>query len=93
MPALVDAVVAESPVPFITVLALPVTRIGISFTCVAEHSRFQAMLRIVLTHQHVWGFARFGEWCQRAAISMSNQDMWMFVVRWISPFRCLLFVS
>lgn len=50
---LINAVVAEAPFTFITIVALPVTSVCEGFADIAEHADFSPMIRIVLTHENV----------------------------------------
>jgi hypothetical protein len=53
MTALIDAVVAVTPLAFIAIVALPVACIRKRFTDVAKHSNFLPFLRVVLAHERM----------------------------------------
>jgi hypothetical protein len=53
MPALIDAVVAVTPLAFIAVVALPVACIRERFTDIAKDSDFLPFLRVVLAHERM----------------------------------------
>ena len=53
MTALVDAVVAVTPLAFVAVVALPVTCIRERFTDIAEDSDFLPFLRVVFAHERM----------------------------------------
>lgn len=91
--ALIDAVVAVAPIAFITVVALPIAGIGIRSANVTEDAYFYSLLGIVLAHEHMrWG-RRFRQRRHWSAIPMSNENMWVFMIRWIASFGRFTFVT
>jgi hypothetical protein len=93
MMALVDAVITIAPVAFIAIVALPIACICERFAHVTEHANLNSLFGIVLAHQHMWWCCRFCERRHRPAIPMSNEDMGMLVVWWISSFWCFSFIT
>lgn len=93
MASLIDAVVAKPPVALVTIVALPITSIGICLAHVAEDTRLQSMSWILATYEHMRGRQGLGEWGQWTAITVSNENVWMFVVWWIASFWSLSLVQ
>jgi hypothetical protein len=54
MLSLVDAVIAEAPVAFVTIVAFPVASIAEGLTCIAENTFFEPFLGVIFTHEHMW---------------------------------------
>ena len=93
MTALVDTVVAETPIAFITVIAFPIACIGIRGAGIAEDAGFQALPGIIFTHEHIRWACRLSERRQWSAIAVSDEDMGMLVVGRIASGRCLLLIA
>jgi hypothetical protein len=91
--ALVDAIIAIAPVAFVAVVAFPVACICVRFAHVAEHANFHPFFGVVLAHQHMWRCCRFRERRHWPTIPVTDKNMWMLMVRWITPCRCFSFVT
>lgn len=48
--ALIDAVVAVAPVPFVTIVAFPVACVCVCFADLAEDANFHPVLGVVFAH-------------------------------------------
>jgi hypothetical protein len=93
MVALVDTVIAVTPVAFIAVVALPITGIGIGSANIAESAYFYPLLRIVFAHEHMRRGCGFRKWRHWSTITMPNENVWVFVVGWVASFRRFSFVT
>jgi hypothetical protein len=93
VPSLIDAVVAEAPVAFVTKVTLPVARVGICLARIAKHAFFQPVLRVILTHENVRRCCRLGQRRHWYAISMSSNYVGLFMIRGISTFRAITLVA
>jgi hypothetical protein len=93
MVTLINAVVTIAPVAFVAIVAFPIACIGVRFAHVTEHANLNSLTRVVLAHQHMWRCCGFCERRHRPTIPMSDKNMWMLMVRWITPCRCFSFVT
>jgi hypothetical protein len=66
MASLVDAVIAVPPLPFIAIIALPITRICPCTADIAEHTGLQSPIRIIFASQRA-----------RRCSALGKRNLWL----------------